>query len=796
MPQDQTPASNGEPDYGSEISPSAGIDPVDAAPVQQPNYPPQEYGNTNINGYASAPEQPYTGGAVPMIDPVESAKLTPQILLLLVLSGLKRHWKWTVPLGLICGFLAAGAVFFMFPLQYEAKTMLRIRFTQQNLIFSSSDGSGYEDFVGTQIATMRSPFVLAPVLLEPDIKDLPCVKREIDSLSWLTKKLRVSREKRAEFVNVSIETNDADASKTLLTSVVRIYLAQTADISQANSEKILQVLHTEKQKYMTEAQRMQQYIQTESQKAAGAGAVRSENGLVGGLGQGESLAKEIAMNDADLIVKEARRAALAERVRSPGKIRIPDTVLQAIANSDPVLKEKKTLLAALKQQKSEWELVMSKNDPRMQELNKKIKELADQLENPDKKTSDGGKQPASEGLSAEASVMHSLKMQWEYELYTLDLDINDKKILSDELKKKQKEMLTSASQSAGMSEDIAFKKAELNRLHKVLDVISERIAALTAEKQAPDRITQQLVSPVVITPNKMRQIMMMGMGGAAMAFLPLCFGVVIERMKPRLYHASQVRRAAPRALVGEIMEPPVAWIHGSAFQKRLARYRESVHNWCTHLLLSDPFRHCRTLSVASVAGDDGKTFLAVQIAVAMAQMKRDPVLLIDGDMRVGRLHLLFGNEEAGVGLADVLSLRARWGESVVMNEKEPNLHLLSAGQLDVSPYELLGSGDFRELLDAMQTRYSLILVVLPPAANAAESLIMSASTDSTLLCVRQGETVLAAMEDVYRMLVNTGSSVDGIVVKDIPYYQMAGRDGGFADKLEQIRLSHLLQYAN
>jgi Mrp family chromosome partitioning ATPase len=171
-------------------------------------------------------------------------------------------------------------------------------------------------------------------------------------------------------------------------------------------------------------------------------------------------------------------------------------------------------------------------------------------------------------------------------------------------------------------------------------------------------------------------------------------------------------------------------------------------------------------------------------------------------MRVGRLHLLFGNEETGVGLADILSFRNLPGEAIVQNEKEPNLELLSAGQLDMSPYELLGDGRFRELLDALEqspsnpSGYSLIIVVLPPVANAAESLIMAASTDSTLLCVRQGETVLAAMEDVYRKLVNTGAAVDGIVVKDIPYYQMAGRDGGFADRLEQIRLSHLLQYAD
>jgi capsular exopolysaccharide synthesis family protein len=295
--------------------------------------------------------------------------------------------------------------------------------------------------------------------------------------------------------------------------------------------------------------------------------------------------------------------------------------------------------------------------------------------------------------------------------------------------------------------------------------------------------------------------MTVGMGAAMLTFFPIFLSIAVERMKPRLYHVSQVRRAIPQVLIGEIMEPPVSWVHGATFRKRLARYRESVHNWCTHLLLSDPFRSCKTLSVASVAGDDGKTFLAVQIAVAMAQMKEGNVLLIDGDMRVGRLHLLFGNEETGSGLADVLSFRNRLGEAVVQNEKEPNLHLLSAGQLDVTPYELLGDGRFREMLDSLElspsnpSGYSLIIVVLPPVANAAESLIMASSTDSTLLCVRQGETVLAAMEDVYRKLVNTGSSVDGIVVKDIPYYQMAGRDGGFADKLEQIRLSHLLQYA-
>jgi capsular exopolysaccharide synthesis family protein len=318
---------------------------------------------------------------------------------------------------------------------------------------------------------------------------------------------------------------------------------------------------------------------------------------------------------------------------------------------------------------------------------------------------------------------------------------------------------------------------------------------LQTEMNAPQQIQLRKKASVPTSPSDEKRIPLALLGAAGCFCLPFFIGITIERLKPRLYHISQIRRSLPSVSLGEIMEPPVAWVHGTNFRKRLARYRESVNSWCTHLLLSDPFRSCRTIAVASVSSDDGKTFLAVQIAIAMSQMKSGPVLLIDGDMRVGHLHTLFGNDEPGIGLADVLAFRNGFGEAVVLNENEPNLHLLSGGNLDTSPYELLGDGRFRELLDILERNYSLILVVVPPISHAAESLMMAASCDSALLCVRQGETVIAAMEDVYRKMVGTGSRVDGIVVKDIPYYQMAGKDGGFADKLEQIRLSHLLQYS-
>ena len=760
--------------YASQGGPSLNPDPYGGGGGGGSWQPPQEY-------------QPYARNKAPMIDPIESARLTPQILVLLVLSGLKRHWKWSLPLGLILGLLAAGTLYLAFPLQYEARASIQIRTTKQQFLYDIPQTSGRDDFMNTQLALLRSSIIIDLALTDPDVAKLPCIVKQKDRRSWIARQLRVRPDGRSEIVLVSIATESEDASKKIVNAIVENYLTFIADANKRSDQEKIRALQVEQRRHITLAERLQGDIRAETSKTARMGAVTSsEGGLGAGFAHGESLLRDVSVAEAQLVYLQARLTAIQERISQPNSI--PREVLIQMNPKFATLSLEHEEL--VREREGLMQTYGRSDHPRVGTVNSKIKQIEDRIA-----------QIISADGSGMQDVLNRLRLEEKWNEWTLKQDIRAQEILVNELRDKYNEQLVNnANRSVGAT-SVAFNQVQLARVDKTLDTIETRINAIQTEQRAPGQIT--LLSPAVsLMPSLARQLVVVGTGAAMFAFFPLLLSIAIERMKPRLYHVSQVRRAIPQVLIGEIMEPPVSWIHGTTFRKRLARYRESVHNWCTHLLLSDPFRSCRTLAVASVAGDDGKTFLAVQIAVAMAQMKEGNVLLIDGDMRVGRLHLLFGNEETGIGLADVLSFRNRLGEAVVQNEKEPNLHLLSAGQLDISPYELLGDGRFREMLDSLEwspsnpSGYSLIIVVLPPVANAAESLIMASSTDSTLLCVRQGETVLAAMEDVYRKLVNTGASVDGIVVKDIPYYQMAGRDGGFADKLEQIRLSHLLQYAD
>jgi capsular exopolysaccharide synthesis family protein len=698
----------------------------------------------------------------------------------------KRSWKWALPIGLVLSAVMFVLLYICFPVRYEAVAYIQILSHKPYFIFDEQQRQQYKQYVQTQFALMRSPLIIEKALESSDIARLPCVLRQKDKVIWLAQKLKLQTQGDSEMVTVSIREEVPEDCEKLVNAVVGTYFDYYTTQSMAFNQKLLSQLQLELGRQRSVARMLQSDIRQNLEKAAQQGGAAGRDGLSGGMSQGESIERDLYLNESklDALISEEK---MLKELMTNGVTQIPQSFINNAIANDPGLRILQQRRADLQERLSSVKKTLARpDDPHILTIQTQINEIEKKLEEEFSNMGTNKIRDIQGGYLAQVE-------QWHWEK---SMAIRSQEILVTSLNEKWNKQKIDVGSRTVQIADVSFQQDHLKRVNSILDQLETRVASLDAEKYAPEQIELKKKATVPTHTDKSKQITFAAIGAFGCLCFPLFLGIAIERMKPRLYHVSQIRRAIPQVIIGEIMEPPVAWIHGATFRKRLARYRESVHNWCTHLLLSDPFRNCKTLSVASVSGDDGKTFLAVQVAVAMAQMKSGPVLLIDADMRVGRLHLLFGNEETGIGLADVLSFRSGLGEAVVMNEREPNLYLLSAGQLDVSPYELLGDGRFRELLDVLQNRYSLVLVVLPPVANAAESLIMAASTDSVLLCVRQGETILAAMEDVFRKLVCTGSFVDGIVVKDIPYYQMAGKDGGFVDKLEQIRLAHLLQYAD
>ncbi|MGL6225308.1 MAG: polysaccharide biosynthesis tyrosine autokinase [Thermoguttaceae bacterium] len=738
-----------------------------------------------------------SNAAAPIMDAsYAEGMMTPQVLMLMIRAGLKRSWKWALFLGIVLSVLSAGMTYYLFPVRYEAIAWVQVQSVNPSLVFGDNKTEVYnrqevyDTLVGTQFELIKSPRILTEVLTSREIGQIPQLQKARDKVDWLRKNIILTQRPKSEYFTISCKNESSLVAlavvKTVLDKYFTYYEAHLATQESTNFQR----LQHERTRRSEEVRRLQKELRDLMKSIAEKGGDMDSlsASMFAGLSRtGARQGTEESLRR-DIYVAEAQLKALQAGLKATRNINADEIPIQDIVIRDAIMQDEwyRRLLGASRYIKTMIDSqgkIVQKDDTSIQRLEDQRREIEEEAET------------LYQDLAAEKrqELVDRYKVRLAEDILDKETRVQSQELLIAEL---QKQLEKQTEEVRDRTDEIArmmFMQWELDREIRVLNMLSEKVVAMETERNAPTRITRADEPTLPTEPNTQLRLPLAGMAGMGMFFFPFLLGIGLEMLRPRLYHVSQIRRAIPGIAIGEIMEPPVAWIHGMAFRKRLARYRESIHNWCTHLILAERFKDCQTMAIASVAGDDGKTFMAIQIGTAMAQMKGGPVLLIDGDMRVGRLHTLFGNEEPGMGLADVLSFQCGIGEALVMDDRETNLHLLSAGNLVSSPYELLGDGRFRELLGTLSVHYAMILVVLPPVANAAESLIMANSVDSVILCVRQSQTVLSAMEDVYRKLVHTGSRVDGIVVKDIPYNQMSGHSGGFSEKVEQIRLAHLLQ---
>ncbi len=162
----------------------------------------------------------------PMMDTAESSKMTPQILLLLLATGLKRCWKWALPLGLVLGAVAAACLWFTFPIKYEAKAWIQIMFNKPYYVYDEKMAAQqYDKFVATQFALIRTPIILDKVRDNPEVGRLPELQKQKDPIEWIASRLRLVST-GSELVTVAFEMEDPRAAQLIVENAVLAYMVK------------------------------------------------------------------------------------------------------------------------------------------------------------------------------------------------------------------------------------------------------------------------------------------------------------------------------------------------------------------------------------------------------------------------------------------------------------------------------------------------------------------------------------------------------------------------------------------
>jgi len=145
-----------------------------------------------------------------------------------------------------------------------------------------------------------------------------------------------------------------------------------------------------------------------------------------------------------------------------------------------------------------------------------------------------------------------------------------------------------------------------------------------------------------------------------------------------------------------------------------------------------------TVVITSPSPAEGKTFTAVNLALAQSQLAENLVLLGDFDLRRPVIHNLLQIPRAP-GLSDYLSGQCRFGEALRRIEGV-NLYVMPAGSVVKNPLELLNTRQAKALFEELPRHFTWSIFDTPPLLFSADANLLATLADGTVLVVKIGST--------------------------------------------------------
>lgn len=170
--------------------------------------------------------------------------------------------------------------------------------------------------------------------------------------------------------------------------------------------------------------------------------------------------------------------------------------------------------------------------------------------------------------------------------------------------------------------------------------------------------------------------------------------------------------------------------------------------------------------VTSADPGDGKTTVAVNLAVVNAQAGRR-VLLVDANLRHPELHSWMGLSNDR-GLRDLLEESGATAADLIQQARMPGLRVLTAGERHPSPVDLMDTQALRQIMLRLREPDLVIIVDGPAALADAETPILAAAVETTLVVVAAGRTSAPSLVDTYDVLVRAKANIIGTVLNHAP----------------------------
>jgi capsular exopolysaccharide synthesis family protein len=271
-------------------------------------------------------------------------------------------------------------------------------------------------------------------------------------------------------------------------------------------------------------------------------------------------------------------------------------------------------------------------------------------------------------------------------------------------------------------------------------------------------------------PVRPQPVVNMALGGILGLMLAGGFAFISEYMDDTLRspeEVSEILQLPVLGYIGDMDHPRVRDSKRSNVPYVLAQPRspvtEAFRSLRANIEFVDLDHPVKTLLVTSSTLSEGKTTIATNLAIVMAQLGRR-VILVDSDLRRPRVHKTIGVSNV-MGLSDVLRNHATIKE-VAQPWGNGNLIVITSGSLPPNPAEVLSSDRMSQVMNEMKSLADIVIIDSPPSILADAS-VLAARADGVLLVIQSNKTQMNAALTMINQFKRVGARVVGVALNRI-----------------------------
>jgi capsular exopolysaccharide synthesis family protein len=344
--------------------------------------------------------------------------------------------------------------------------------------------------------------------------------------------------------------------------------------------------------------------------------------------------------------------------------------------------------------------------------------------------------------------------------------------------------------SAARDSELGRLQGELTQLQQSYTAAARSLEDLRVnEARSTDLLA--VVEPATPSPDPVSPNVTLNVGLAVVLalILALAMALTIEHLDDRLNSAERITRFTGLHLLGSVPrlskdsprmldQLPATSAPSSSYQYGAGGLGEMFRLLRANLQFAAIERPLRTLLVTSAEQGDGKTTVASNLAIVLAQAGQQ-VLLVEADMRRPSIHDTFDVPNR-VGLTSLLVNEGQNAASASVATRVPGLRVIPSGPLPPNPSELLASTRMRSRLAELRELADIVILDSPPVLAVSDPAILAGQVDGTLLVASSDKTRGQRANQTLTTLQKAGAHVLGIILNrtrrsDSEYYAYESR---------------------